>query len=142
MNFSKEYRPQCIVRSKSFVAFLPFNYFTDGEGPRNERIGGFNRIQKLSILHLSISTALTELKEISYSGLSCRDLEGNHKVYHPCIASYCSDMPEAKDPTSVRSGNRSLRNCHRCLEESKRFNSYTRNDQRKSGDTVFIIEEA
>ena len=55
--------------------------------------------------------------------------------------SSCCDLPEAKDLTSVKNENSSLRNCHRCMARTDTFNLYTKGILRKGEESVQVIEK-
>ena len=140
LNFSDEYKRQCILSGLSLVAFLPVSFYRLIKGERSKL--GITRLEKLKMLHLSISYILSELKEVAHRGFLCQDGNETQRVCHPCVGSYCCDLPEAKDLTSVKNGNSSLRNCHRCMARTDTFNLYTKCAPRRGEDSVVIIEEA
>ena len=140
LNFCDEYKRQCIANGMSLVAFLPVSFYRRID---DERIkSGITRLERLKMLHLSITFILSELKEVAYSGFVCKNRDGVNRVCHPCLGSYCCDLPEAKDLTSVKNGNSSLRNCHRCLARTDTFNLYTKGTPRKGEESVQVIEKA
>lgn len=140
LNFSDNYRRQCILNGLSLVAFLPVSFYRNINGERVK--SGINRLERLNMLHLSIRYILSELKEVAYRGFSCEDKEGSTRVCHPCIGSYCCDLPESKDLSSVKNGNSSMRNCHRCMARTNTFNLYTKDLNRKGEESVEIIKAA
>ena len=140
LNFHDDYRRKCIVNGSTFLAFLPVTFYKIENGIKIPT--DVDRTQKLRLLHLAIDFALQYVRELGYTGFSCRDKTGLRRRCHPCLVSYCSDLPEAKDLSSVRNGNSSERNCHRCLAESKQFNVFTRIKHRSGTETVDVIQRA
>ena len=140
LNFTEPYRRNCIINGLSLVAFLPVTFFRRIDGERFQM--GIGRLERLKMLHLSIECILSELKEKAYQGLNCVDSENVVRVCHPCISSYCCDLPEGKDLTSVKNGNSSLRNCHRCLAKTETFNTYTKEMPRDGNESSLLIQKA
>lgn len=124
VNFSEEYRRQCMVKGMTAVAFLPVTFYSIKENNRVEL--KIARSKSLEILHTNISVVSKEIKGSGLEGFRCKDLEGNLRRCQPFIASYCCDEPESKDILPIRNGNRGKRNCHRCTEETMNFNSFTK----------------
>lgn len=143
LNFSDEYRKKCIVAGKTFVAFLPVSFFRNQEGNNyNMERRTFGRKQRLRMLHLAIDYILDELKTVAFCGFRCLDKLQIHRRCHPCIASYCCDLPESKDLISVRNGNQGTRNCHRCKAKTADFNKFTNSQPRTGAETWSIITRA
>lgn len=140
LNFCDEYRRQCIINGLSLVAFLPVTYYRRFNGERIK--SGLDRLERLKMLHLSINCILSDLKEVAYRGFTCMDKENIPRVCHPCIGSYCCDLPEGKDLTSVKNGNHSLRNCHRCMARTETFNLYTGEVSRNGEESAVIVRKA
>ena len=140
LNFSEAYRRNCIVSGQTTLAFLPVKYYILEHGDKIEK--GVSRAQKLRMIHHCISIALKELKEHGLGGVSCQDNHGTKWKCHLCISSYCCDLPESKDLTSVKNGNSSMRNCHRCLAKTENFNRYTTEEKRNGENTVTLITTA
>ena len=140
LNFSDSYRRHCIIKGLTLIAFLPVNFYRRIDGERIKM--GLNRLERLKMLHLSLERILLELKEQAYVGFSCFDRKKNARICHPCIGGYCCDLPEGKDLTSVKNGNSSSRNCHRCLARTDTFNTYTTDLPRSGKETVTLIQRA
>lgn len=140
LNFNDDYRRQCILNGLSLVAFLPVTFYRTIDGERIK--SGLSRLERLKMLHLSIDHVLSELKDVAYKGFTCVDKNSTLLVCHPCLGSYCCDLPEGKDLTSVKNGNSSLRNCHRCIAKTDNFNLYTRERPRRGEESVSVLEKA
>ena len=139
LNYSEEHRRRCIVNGLTFTAFLPVKFYTkDGN---NWVQTGVSRELKLAILHKALSYILQEIKDVAYKGFSCNDIEYKKRRCHPCVALYTCDLPEGKDMTSIKNGNSSKRNCHRCLAETSDFNSFTSASRRMGSETKYLIEQ-
>ena len=140
LNFSEEYKRDCIVSGATFLAFLPVLFYRDVDGHIMEE--NVDRPQKLRLLHLAMDIVLTDICNLGYCGFSCKDSEGRRRRCHPCVVSYCCDLPESKDMSSVKNGNSSERNCHRCLAQTNHFNVLTASNHRTGNETERIIREA
>ena len=140
LNFSDSYRRQCIIKGLTLIAFLPVNFYRRIDGERIKM--GLNRLERLKMLYLSLERILLESKEQTYVGFSCFDRNDNARICHPCIGGYCCDLPEGKELTSVKNGNSSFRNCHRCLARTDTFNTYTTYLLRSGKETVTLIQRA
>ena len=140
LNFHEEYRRKCIVNGSTFLVFLPISFYSIIDGIKQP--AKVDRAQKLCLLHQAMDVALNEIRELGYPGFTCRDNQATMRRCHPCLVSYCCDLPEAKDLTSIRNGNSSEKNCHRCLAESKQFNNYTNCSHRTGSFTVNTILKA
>lgn len=140
LNFSEEHRRKCIVNGSTFLAFLPVSFYKVREGVKYP--AKIDRPQKLRLLHMAVDVVLQDLRKYGFTGFTCTDTEGVKRRCHPCLVSYCSDLPEAKDMTSIRNGNSSERNCHRCLAVTKDFNGYTNSTLRHGDHTVKMITDA
>lgn len=140
LNYSEEYRRQCIVKGMTTVAFLPVKFYSIKENNKVEM--NISRSKSLEILHRNISIVLKEIKISGLEGFKCKDMEGNLRRCHPCIASYCCDLPESKDILPIKNGNSGRRNCHRCTAETMNFNKFTTCDRRRGGGTVSMISKA
>ena len=137
LNFSEEHRRNCIVNGLTFVGFLPVNFYQqDGN---NWVHTGISREIKLKVIHEALSLVLNAIKEVGLEGFSCLDKENKKRRCHPCIALYTCDLPEGKDMTSVRNGNSSQRNCHRCLAKTSDFNLNTSAKYRVGVETRSMI---
>ena len=140
LNFHEVYRRKCIVSGETFIAFLPTSFYTledEVKHPANA-----DRAQKLRLLHKAMEIALEDLRKFEYPGFECNDGDGIQRMCHPCLVSYCCDLPESKDLSSARNGNMSLRNCHRCFAETKNFNTFTAYKDRSSQSTIDTIHRA
>ena len=98
------------MNGNTVVGFLPVSYHVIENGSKIER--GITRSQCLKMLHLCILQITDALMKKSYQGFACIDNNGVTRKCHPCLASYCCDLPEGKDLSSVRNGNSSTKNCH------------------------------
>ena len=143
LNFSEEHRRESIVQGKTFLAFLPVEFFAYIDEDNCEiQEGKFGRSERIRLVHLAITLVLNDLRKAAYSGFKCRDQEGSARRCHPCIVSYCCDMPESKDLSSIRHGNQGIRNCHRYMAETEKFNTYTTARTRTGSETRGIITKA
>ena len=140
LNFSEDHRRKCISNGETNIAFLPVSFYRIAEGVRVKQ--SINRSQRLRMLHLSISFVLKELRTTAYKGFSCLDRQRTSRVCHPCLVSYCCDLPEGKDLTSVRNGNSSNRNCHRCQVLTNDFSKYSQSQPRNGKEECLTIFKA
>ena len=120
LNFSHEYRRECIINGSTFLAFLPISLYKITDGVTSS--AKVDRSQRLRLIHLAMDVVLKELHEVDYSGFGCEESERIRRRCHPYLVSYCPDLPECKDMSSIRNENRGERNCHRCLAQTGHFN--------------------
>ena len=140
LTFSEGCRKNCIMKGKTLLGFLPVDFFSSTAGENQEGDSKrFGRKQRIKTLHLSINIILEELKDLSYCGFLSRDRNGYSRRCHPCISSYCCDLPESKGLVSVRNGNQGRRNCHRCMAKTSTFKTYTTFPLRNGEETRSII---
>ena len=140
LNFSNEYRRECVVNGRTFVAFLPLTFENDES--MSETGKALTRDVRMMLTQEAINCVMAELASVSLEGFLCVDSDGMKRRRHSFLSSYCCDLPEAKDMTSVKNGNSSLRNCHRCMAETKEFNQYTKAKLRCGFETHDTIAKA
>ena len=140
LNFSEAYRRSCILSGLTTVALLPTTFYVIEDQNHIEK--GVSRMQKLCMLHLCLSGIFEEIGIFGLQGFLFLDKEQNKRVFHPVISSYCCDLPEATDLASVKNGNNSNRNCHRCMAPTKSFNLYTKAELTKGTKSVSLISRA
>lgn len=91
---------------------------------------------------MAMDVLLEELRMSALPGFECTDQEGVRRRCHTAIGSYCCDIPEAKDMTSVRHGSTSSYSCHRCIAMNQSFQTSTRSSPRSGTRTMTIQNEA
>lgn len=140
LNFHKEYRNTCIMSGETILAYLPVNISPHEESIVEEsgeqRKGTVDRSIRMNILHNSISAALERLTEVCMKGFLCTDSSGCSWNCHPTLLSFCADIPEAKDLTSILGGTKTCAPCHRCMVSCENLNCTTKNAGRSQEDTL------
>ena len=136
LNFCESCRRKYIQSGSTNIAFLPVQYYKYVNGQKV--VQAVNRLARLKMLHISISFILSDLRSTAYEGFSCSDKDGRIRICHPCLVRYSCNLTEGKDLTSVRNGNNSKRNCHRCLALTTDFNKFS-NAPKRNGEKENLV---
>lgn len=118
-NFSDDFRRQCISQDLTVVAYLPTSIeevFSDAVlDPMPSMAHASLRDSRMALLHDAIASIIEPLNAAVLPGFHVTTGDGKRRVCHPVLASYCADIPEAKDLLSISHGVLTCRHCHRCL---------------------------
>lgn len=106
--FTSLFRSRCITSGVSIVGYVPLAVeecsseldiytilVTSNAGGRTVR---------MYILHKEMAIVLAALMKNPLNDILYKDKNGQHHLLHPLLTSYCCDISEAKEMTSVISG--------------------------------------
>lgn len=83
------------------------------------------REQNMLVLHSALRKAFQALEDVCTTGFIVRSTTCGTWRCFPAVVSYCSDIPEAKNLTTVRHGLTVTRPCHRCLATLSDFEKFS-----------------
>jgi hypothetical protein len=107
---SAAYRQKLIACRSTVVAYLPTGLLDEGVG-RNPRE---SRSVRQVLLHKLLSLALEPIRSKILYGLLVTTRDGTALKVHMVLGTYITDVPEGKDVSCIKHGNRTPMPCAGC----------------------------
>lgn len=138
LNTSPEHREWLINNGYTIIGFLPVSTSdsnteqNDMDSTAKDSLDGDSNVEPLDdevrltstsngreqnmlVLHNALKTALKSLEDVAPTGFLVSSRSSGTWRCFPALVSYCADIPEAKNLTTVKHGLAVTRPCHRCL---------------------------